>query len=161
MLGLWSGHDRSHVSADHGPQGLQRLWHTAYAQRSVLVFLVVGASVTGLHFCAVVALVSALGLTPLLANVLAWFVSFTCSLFGHWRFSFGHQNAPLGQAAKRFFAVALIGLGLNQSAYALMLKYSGWGYMPALAVVLLGVACITYTLSRWWAFKSPQHGVAS
>lgn len=148
------------MSAANGISRLQVLWQKAYAQRSVLVFLVVGASVTALHFCSVVALVSGLGLAPLLANVLAWFLSFTCSLFGHWRFSFGHQNAPLGQAAKRFFAVALIGLGLNQSAYALMLKYSGWGYMPALAVVLLGVACITYTLSRWWAFSSARSTTA-
>jgi hypothetical protein len=48
--------------------------------------------------------------------------------------------------------VSALGFCINESAYALLLHGSGLGYRTALAAVLLGVAVLTYLLSRHWAF---------
>ena len=60
-------------------------------------------------------------------------------------------------ARTRFFAVALSGFALNQAAYAEALHLFGPAYyLPALAVVLIGVAISTFLLSKLWAFAQPQ-----
>jgi putative flippase GtrA len=117
-------------------------------------FVGVGAAATLVHFATVVALVSLADWQPLGANVIAWGVAFAVSFFGHWRLSFGAQQAPLWRAAFRFVVVSAAGFGVNQLAYALLLKQAGWGYASALAVVLAAVAVLTYAISRNWAFTS-------
>lgn len=121
---------------------------------SVAWFVGVGAAATLVHFGSVVALVSLADWRPLGANVVAWCIAFVVSFSGHWRLSFGAQQAPLRRAAVRFVAVSAAGFGVNQLSYALLLQHAGWGYMTALGVVLAGVACLTYVVSRNWAFRS-------
>ena len=120
-------------------------------QRRLFWFVATGCVAAAVHFGVVVGLVSQFGLPPLLANVAGWGVALGVSFVGHWRLSFADQAAPPGRSARRFVLVSALGFAINETAYALLLD-SGAGYRIALAAVLLGVAVITYLLSRHWAF---------
>jgi putative flippase GtrA len=119
--------------------------------RRLFWFVATGCVAAAVHFGVVIGLVSRFGLPPLLANVAGWVVALGVSFVGHWRLSFADQAAPPGRSARRFVLVSALGFAINETAYALLLG-SGAGYRIALAAVLLGVAVITYLLSRHWAF---------
>jgi len=115
-------------------------------------FIVVGCAAAAVHWTVATACVAWAGLAPLWANVLGWLVAFGVSFGGHHHFSFrGHGN-PLGAAARRFFAISAGGFAVNESAYALLLHWTTLRYDLLLAAVLVGVAGLTYVLSRHWAF---------
>lgn len=115
-------------------------------------FIVVGCAAAAVHWTVATACVAWAGLPPLWANVLGWLVAFGVSFGGHHHFSFrGHGN-PLSAAAGRFFAISAGGFAVNESAYALLLHWTTLRYDLLLAAVLVGVAGLTYVLSRHWAF---------
>jgi putative flippase GtrA len=115
-------------------------------------FVAVGSTAAAVHFSVVLLLVAWLAWPPLLANVLGWLVAFGVSLGGHLAVTFRDQQPPRKRAAARFFAVSAGGFALNETAYAMLLGFTGLGYAAALALVLVGVAVATFVLSRHWAF---------
>ena len=115
-------------------------------------FIAVGSTAAAVHLGTVVALVRWGGWAPELANVLGWLVAFVCSFFGHHLTTFSDARAPIGRAARRFFAVSALGFAANQAAYVLLLRLSAMRYDLALALVLVGIAALTYLLGRRWAF---------
>jgi putative flippase GtrA len=119
----------------------------------VVWFIAVGCAAAATHLGVVILLVSGAGLLPLVANVLGWLVAFVVSFSGHWLLTFRSQQAPLGRAARRFFGVSLSGFLVNEVAYAILLRWSGMRYDLVLAIVLVGVAVITYLRSSRWAFR--------
>ena len=116
-------------------------------------FIVVGTAAAGVHLATVVALVRWGGWSPPVANVVGWLTAFVCSFFGHHFTTFSDAQAPMGRAARRFFAVSALGFVANQAAYVLLLRLSGLRYDLALALVLVGIAILTYLLGRRWAFR--------
>ena len=115
-------------------------------------FIAVGVLSAAVHFCAVVVAVEQAWLAPLWANLAGWLLAVGFSYGGHRRWTFADQAAPGVRSAARFFALSAAGFAINEIAYALLLRHGGLGYQAALAIVLLGVAGITYLLSRAWAF---------
>lgn len=122
-------------------------------KRQLFWFLVVGGAAAATHLGVVMGLVELLGMAPLLANVLGWMVAFGVSFGGHYRLTFSGSGAALGPAARRFLLISFSGFLLNQAAYAAALHLSSQNYALLLAAVLVGVAVLTYVLSRWWAFR--------
>jgi putative flippase GtrA len=116
-------------------------------------FIAVGCAAAAVHLGTVVALVRWGGWSPAFANVLGWLTAFVCSFFGHHFATFSDAQAPMGRAARRFFAVSALGFAANQTAYVLLLRLSGMRYDVALALVLVGIAVMTYLLGRRWAFR--------
>lgn len=116
-------------------------------------FVAVGSAAAAVHLASVVALVRWGGLTPAVANVFGWLLAFVCSFLGHHYTTFRDAKAPMARAARRFFAVSALGFAANQSAYVLLLRFSGLRYDLALALVLVGIAVMTYLLGRRWAFQ--------
>lgn len=120
-------------------------------------FVVVGCTAAAVHFGTVVLLVEALGLSPVVANVGGWLVAFVVSFLGQSLLTFRSRGAPWLQALPRFFAISALGFAANESAYAFLLRATGLRYDLLLALVLLGVAVMTYLLSSLWAFRgSPR-----
>lgn len=105
-----------------------------------------------MHWCVATASVALGGLPPLQANVVGWLVALVVSFTGHHRLSFKGHTSSLGQAALRFFCISAGGFVINEAAYALLLHWTSLRYDLLLAMVLIGVAGITYVLSRHWAF---------
>lgn len=128
-------------------------WECDTVKRQLFWFLVVGGAAAATHLGVVMGLVEMLGMAPLLANVLGWMVAFGVSFGGHYRLTFSGSGAALGPAARRFLLISFSGFLLNQAAYAAALHLSSQNYALLLAAVLVGVAVLTYVLSRWWAFR--------
>ena len=116
-------------------------------------FIAVGSAAATVHLAMVVGLVRWAGWAPEVANVAGWLTAFACSFCGHHLTTFSDAGAPMGRAARRFFAVSALGFAANQVAYVLLLRLSGLRYDVALAVVLVGIAVMTYLLGRRWAFQ--------
>ena len=116
-------------------------------------FIAVGSLAAAVHLATVVSLVRWGGWSPAVANVAGWLVAFLCSFFGHQLTTFSDAQAPMGRAARRFFAISALGFAVNQGAYLLLLRLPGLRYDVALALVLVGIAVMTYLLSRRWAFR--------
>jgi putative flippase GtrA len=116
-------------------------------------FVAVGCTAAAVHFGVVVLLVSLGGLPPLAANVLGWIVAFVVSFLGQWQLTFRAQGAPWLRALRRFFVLSLTGFAINESAYAVLLHFSRLPYDVLLAIVLVGVAVMTYLLGSRWAFR--------
>ena len=87
------------------------------------------------------------------ANVVGWLVAFCVSFAGHYRLTFRHQRAPLLRAAGRFFMVSALGFAINEAAYAALLRLTTIRYDVLLALVLVGIAGMTFILGRYWAFR--------
>lgn len=119
-------------------------------------FVMVGCAAAATHWLVVVLTVSGLNMPPLLANIAGWLVAFVVSFAGHYTLTFRHQKAPLGQALRRFFLVSAAGFGINEAAYALLLKTTSLRYDILLALILVGIAVMTFFLGRLWAFKQQK-----
>ncbi len=116
-------------------------------------FVIVGSSAAATHWAVAVSCVAYLQFKPLVANIIGWLVAFGVSFSGHYLLTFKHQHAPLLRAGVRFFLVSALGFGVNEASYALLLYYSSLPYDLLLALVLIGIAALTFILSRFWAFR--------
>lgn len=116
-------------------------------------FVIVGCAAAATHWVVAVACVAVAGLAPLLGNVIGWLVAFGVSFTGHYRLTFRHQHAPLARAAIRFFMVSALGFGINEISYAILLHTTHIRYDILLALVLVGIAGMTFILGRYWAFR--------
>lgn len=88
-----------------------------------------------------------------MANVVGWLVAYGVSFTGHYRLTFRHQQAPALRAAWRFFMVSALGFAINEASYALLLHWTTLRYDLLLALILIGMALITFVLGRYWAFR--------
>lgn len=115
-------------------------------------FVAVGTAAAAVHWGVVTAIVSRWGWAPLAANVAGWAVALTVSFLGHHLLTFRGHGQPWWRSAPRFAAISALGFLINETAYAAMLRWSGQSYQLALAIVLVGVAALTWLLSSRWAF---------
>ena len=115
-------------------------------------FVAVGCAAAATHLGVVLLLVGGYGWPPLVANVGGWLAAFVVSFSGHQWLTFRAAGAPPWRAARRFFVLSALGFGINELAYAITLHWTGWRYDVLLALILVGVAFITYLLSSRWAF---------
>ena len=116
-------------------------------------FVIVGCTAAATHWAIAVACVAWGQMAPLIANVVGWLVAFGVSFTGHYRLTFRHQHAPLLRAAVRFFGVSALGFAVNEIAYATLLEVTTLRYDVLLALVLIGIAGMTFILGRFWAFQ--------
>jgi putative flippase GtrA len=123
--------------------------------RQLFWFVVVGCSSALVHWLVVVALVSHWSIAPLLANVAGWLVAFLVSFTGHYQLTFRHHDTQAREALQRFFALSASGFLINELSYAALLRWTHFDYQWLLAAVLVGVAFMTFVISKFWAF-APQ-----
>lgn len=120
--------------------------------RRLATFGGVGIVATLTHVAVGLSLVGAGLLAPFGANIVAFLTAFLVSYFGHKTWSF-RSNAGHMRAAPRFFAVAVLGLILNQVIVYGIVDLLGLSYALALAVIIASVPVIVYALSSLWAFR--------
>jgi putative flippase GtrA len=119
----------------------------------LLRFGLVGAAAAATHFAVAVACVRITGVDPQLANVIGFLIAFAVSFVGQWRWTFANHAAPVSRALPSFFFVSILGFATNALAYRWLLTHTTLRYDIALALVLVGVAAMTFVLSRYWAFR--------
>lgn len=121
--------------------------------RQIVYFVAVGCAAALTHWAVAVGVVRIAGMPPLGANVFGWLVAFVVSFAGHYTLTFRHQHAPLGRAARRFFGVSALGFIMNEASYAWLLEATRIRYDLLLALILIGIAGLTFVLGRVWAFR--------
>src|SRR5690606_15402844 len=136
---------------------LPPLAHSRFAMRALLKqigwFIAVGCAAAATHWLAAVACVELLGMPPLAANAAGWLIAFVVSFTGHYRLTFRHLASRWTIAGRRFFLISACGFALNEAAYAWLLHVTRVRYDVLLAIILLGLAVLTFLASRLWAFR--------
>ena len=123
-------------------------------QRSLSWFTLIGAIAAAVHYVVAVTLEGGLHVAPAWANVTGFVFAFPVSYAGHSRLSFAHHAASHRQALPRFLAIALTGFAGNQVLLLSALSWLDCPFWLVLALVMGIVACLTYLLSRYWAFRA-------
>lgn len=115
-------------------------------------FAAMGGVATLTHLIVALTLNERLGLSALTANFLAFTTAILISYLGNHRWTFTRQGRH-DHYLPRFLIVALTGMILNQLIVYGIVELGGWSYRLALAVVVLIVPLITFSLNRQWVFK--------
>lgn len=122
-------------------------------KRQIAAFIAVGSTAALTHMSVVVLLVELLDWHAAVSNIAGFGVAFSVSFNGHARYTFPQPAEQRAEACRRFILIAMTSFSLNQIIYTYALILFGpVFYIPLLAVVLLGVAVFTFTMSRYWAF---------
>jgi putative flippase GtrA len=121
--------------------------------RSLSWFTVIGAIAAAVHYIVAVTLESGFSVAPAWANSIGFVLAFPVSYLGHSKLSFARHTASHQTALPRFLAIALTSFLGNQALLLSLLAWLAWPFWITLALVMVIVACLTYVLSRYWAFK--------
>lgn len=117
------------------------------------LFVAVGCVAAIVHWGVAVFLVRGGSLGPLVANAVGWLVAFGVSFAGQSTWTFRGHGAPFWRTVGRYFLLSGGGFVINETTYALLLRWSAVRYDFLLAAVLLCVAGLSFVLSRVWAFR--------
>lgn len=118
-----------------------------------LPFIVVGMVASLTHYT--VALFSFYwwgNIAAINSNWLGFLVAFPVSYFGHRYWTFQGTSMKHPQAILKFFFVALISFLGNQSLLWLGLQITPLPFWLLLAIIMLLIALMTYSLSKYWVF---------
>ncbi len=116
-------------------------------------FIMIGSTAALTNLAGVIFLVSVFHFHPLFANVFAYLAAFCVSFLGHKHWTFAEVNAKNRTAIGRFSMVVLINFLLSESLYYLLLKETTLDYRLALLIVVVAIPPVTFTLSKFWAFR--------
>jgi putative flippase GtrA len=119
--------------------------------RELSVFTAVGTTATAVHLSVVAASVP-FGVSPLVANLLGFFFSFTLSFIGHARWSFPIARKHVPPAMRRFAIVSVLTFALNELCYAGALRLTDFDYRLLLFAIILTIAGFKLLASKHWAF---------
>jgi putative flippase GtrA len=119
----------------------------------LLYFIGVGGTAALVHLSIVLSLVSFFKLHPLLANMIAFSVSFNISFIGHKHLTFSQLHDQKKLKLPHYFLVALSAGVINESLYFLLLRHTKLNYIIALILVLGMVSIYSFIISRFWACR--------
>ena len=120
----------------------------------IIKFVLVGSVAALIHLSILHLLVTSDLLQPLIANAAAFVVAFIVSYTGQSLWTFNHKRHNHKSAALRFLATQLLcSFALNQGLYTLLLTFTALNYLVASVIVLVTVPLMTFSLSKYWAFK--------
>ena len=120
----------------------------------IVKFILVGSIAALIHLAILHCLVTSDFLQPLTANALAFMIAFIASYTGQSLWTFNHKQHNHKSTALRFLATQLLcSFALNQGLYALILGFTALNYLVASVIVLVMVPLVTFSLSKYWAFK--------
>jgi len=116
-------------------------------------FGVVGCGAASLHFFILVFLVEFGFLTPLYANVIAFFFAFQISYWGHRFWTFSGTTAQHKKALPKLLLIGGMGFFVNQSLFYILYTIAHFPYTVAQLLILTVVPIITFVISKLWVFK--------
>ncbi|MDB2384725.1 GtrA family protein [Endozoicomonas sp.] len=120
----------------------------------LIKFIIVGSLAAAVHLGVLRTAVGYFTLTPLFGNAVAFAIAFIVSYAGQSLWTFNHKQHEHKGTVLRFLTTQLLcSFALNQGLYALLLSMTPLNYMLASFIVLITVPLVTYTLSKYWAFK--------
>lgn len=115
-------------------------------------FGVVGVIAAAVHFNIVVFLVQNFLLDPLVANALAFLISFQMSYWGHRLWTFGGTLTLHRVALPKLLFVQLVNFAANETLFYIFLACN-IPYPIALIIVLTILPIFTFLSSKLWIFR--------
>jgi putative flippase GtrA len=115
-------------------------------------FGMVGLTAAAIHFCTVVLLVQNGFYAPLVANVIAFLISFQMSYWGHRLWTFSDTVTLHREAYSKLIMVQVLNLAASESLFYLFLSMH-LPYQVALLIVLSILPLCTFTVSKLWIFR--------
>ncbi len=113
----------------------------------------VGCAAAATHWLVAVLCISQWHWPASVGNFAGWLVALWVSFSGHYFLTFRHQHKTWWAALRRFALISFAGFVVNEVAFVSLLRWTTLPYTLALAWVLVGVAGLTFVLSRYWAFR--------
>lgn len=119
-------------------------------RRQLPWFVVFGVAASATHLIVALSTHRWLGLSPLVANTVAFCCALGVSYLGNAIVTF-RVEPWRAHAFAKFAALSIVSFGLNQAiVYGLTVRL-GWPFALSLAVVLLTVPPFTFVMARVWA----------
>ncbi|ALB02255.1 polysaccharide biosynthesis protein GtrA [Francisella persica ATCC VR-331] len=122
-------------------------------KKQLYFFIIVGILASITNFIIVWILVEVSIFRPLVANFFAFLTAFNVSYFGHRFLTFSTTTQSHKKAVIQFFINVIIGLGLNESIYYVLLHILKIQYLLALFITMGLVAIYTFVVSKFLIFK--------
>lgn len=124
-------------------------------RRQFLRFLLVGGSATLLQYLLLVLLVEWGGWPATPSSAVAYASAAVLNYGFNYYWTFASQRAH-GQAAQRFAAVALVGLGLNSAIMFGLVDGLSWHYVLAQVIATITVLLWNFLAHRAWTFAPDE-----
>jgi putative flippase GtrA len=121
--------------------------------KQIIRFGLVGSSAALVNFSIVVALVESGLLTPLVANVVAFFIAFHVSYFGHRYWTFSRTSQTHKTAMPRLLLLSISNFIINEGIFYVFLNTFKLPYPLALFFTLAVLPVITFTINKLWVFR--------
>ena len=115
-------------------------------------FLLVGGVATATHYCVLIVAVEALQVRPVIASGLGFLLGALVNYQLNRHFTFRSATAHRA-ALPRFFAIAAVGLGLNQGLMHLFSTRLEWGYLLAQVAATALVLLWNFAGNSLWTFR--------
>lgn len=119
----------------------------------IMRFGMVGITATATHITTAMLLVEWAHLEPLKANFFAFSLAVLVSFGGHYHWTF-KASTPYSSSFPRFSAIALLGMGFNQTIIFSVVNLLGLDYRFGLAAVIMVVPVISFMANKLWAFQA-------
>ena len=121
--------------------------------QQLLIFCIIGGLASVVNFIVLIFIVEIFNWKPLPSNIIAFFLAYQVSFFGHHQLTFRNQSTARKRVIWiRFLFVALFSFVLNEGLFATYLLFIPY-YQLALLCTLITVPPITFMLAKIWAFK--------
>ena len=118
-----------------------------------LKFGLIGALATFIHLLIVWTLINAMLLAPLLANTIAYIVTFCISFSGHYWWTFKSNQNTL-KALKFYFLISLGAFIMNSLVLWVVLLMNWLNSSLAALFSAALISVFTFLASRYWGFKT-------
>jgi len=119
-------------------------------------FGIVGTVGTALQFVSVITLVEIAKINPLIANLIAFALTFFTSYMGHRFWTFKETTRRHAQSLPRYLLLALGGLGVAELLYYIVLYLLHLNYIVGLFIVVAIMASINFIVNKFWTFKNQR-----
>lgn len=119
----------------------------------IIPFAIIGTCAAIVHLSIVMLLVHEFQFLPLAANVFGFLVAFQISYWGHRKWTFSETTVQHQVALPRLFLLQTFNFAANEFFFYILLSLN-LPYPLALIIVLLILPFLTFTLSRFWVFKT-------
>jgi putative flippase GtrA len=117
-------------------------------------FLAVGATATGVHYCALIGGVEVLHINPTMSSSAGFTIGAIANYLLNHRYTF-ESSAPHLRAASRFLVIAILGLGLNAALMWLFTQRAAWQYLVAQVIATGCVLLWNFWGNAFWSFATP------
>lgn len=117
-----------------------------------LRYCVVGGIGTVIHFASTIALVELGGIDPVVASIIGFVAALLVSfaLNRQWTFA---SRASITSSLARYVTVSIFGFVLNAGIMIAVTKWLGLSYLVGLALVVLIIPAVNFTLNARWTFR--------